>query len=264
MHDLLQFIRVWSVFVGCGFIFVAVFAWIVFFRDPRMRERAPSFTSMVFSPLLERFGVGRPRTRSISTRTPAGASVSGPATSQARRFRTIREAKEYLAGKIAEEAEREGAPLTDVEQKMLYFTESGWTLPDMMTVSAEFDRDSDQDEYERKIAGFVGRIVARNDGGNEQEREDWDSAVERLGGEDHYILVLSDAAPLQSGPGSPILDRLRLFMPTTSKSGPRPPGDFGRLILMAFALPVVIAILGFVLDRIFGPDWYDHLRHFLR
>jgi len=64
-------------------------------------------------------------------------------------FPTVRAAKEYLAGKITEQAVREGAPLTEVERKMLYFSETGWTLPGIMAVSEEFDRDCDQDEYER-------------------------------------------------------------------------------------------------------------------
>jgi len=38
---------------------------------------------------------------------------------------------------------------------MLYFTESGWTLPDIMKVSVDFDREYDQDKYEQKIAKLV-------------------------------------------------------------------------------------------------------------
>ncbi len=44
-------------------------------------------------------------------------------------FSNVRAAKVYLAGKITEQAEREGAPLTEVERKMLYFSETDWTLP---------------------------------------------------------------------------------------------------------------------------------------
>src|SRR5690349_23643303 len=62
-----------------------------------------------------------------------------------------REAKEFLISKIVAEAQREKAPLSEIERKMLYFTESGWTLPDIMQVSEQFDREYDQDEYEKKI-----------------------------------------------------------------------------------------------------------------
>ena len=67
-------------------------------------------------------------------------------------FHTGREAKEFLISKIVEEGQRENVPLSEVERKMLYFTESGWTLPDIMPVNEDFDREYDQDEYEHKIA----------------------------------------------------------------------------------------------------------------
>src|ERR1035441_2120372 len=97
-------------------------------------------------------------------------------------FNTIQEAKDYLAGKIAEQAKREGVPLTEVERKMLYFTETGWTLPDMMAVGAEFDRDYDRDAYERKIAGLVRGIQARQDADTEKERDLVSGSIETLRG----------------------------------------------------------------------------------
>ena len=71
---------------------------------------------------------------------------------------TTKEAKDLLAGIIAAEAKREGVPLSELEHKMLYFSESDWTLPDMAAVSAEFDRDCDANEYEQKIARLVQKI----------------------------------------------------------------------------------------------------------
>jgi len=44
-------------------------------------------------------------------------------------FHSGREAKEFLIGELVGEAQRENMPLSEVERKMLYFTESGWTLP---------------------------------------------------------------------------------------------------------------------------------------
>ena len=55
-------------------------------------------------------------------------------------FRTVREAKEYLIRRILAQADRDGVPLSDVERNMLYFTETGWTLPNMMEISRDFDR----------------------------------------------------------------------------------------------------------------------------
>ena len=71
---------------------------------------------------------------------------------------TERQAKEYLTERIVSEARREAFPLSEVERKMLYFTESGWTLPNILEVNAEFERDYDNEEYEQKIAGLVREI----------------------------------------------------------------------------------------------------------
>jgi hypothetical protein len=175
---------------------------------------------------------------------------------------SIREAKDFLAGKIVAEAKREGNPLTEVERKMLYFTETGWTLPDMAAVSGEFDRDYDQDEYERKIGGLVCGLLDREE--LQGERETWNRAVEKLSEGDHYLLVLIDAASSSRSGAPSQWGWLRPFIPTPSRLGKRNPGDIGRLIVAAFAVIFVVFFVHFLLDRIFGPDWYDNVRHFFR
>ena len=106
------------------------------------------------------------------------------------RFGNAREAKEFLVSRIAEEAQREGVPLSEVERKMLYFTENYWTLPDMMEVNEAFDRDYDAAEYEKKIAQLVRHARARTRKENPKELEDWKDAIGILSKEDHYILVM--------------------------------------------------------------------------
>ena len=106
-------------------------------------------------------------------------------------FITVRDAKQYLIDRIVAQADQDGIPLTDVERKVLYFSETGWTLPDMMTISREFDETYDQNEYESKIGQIVRRIHERShDNGDDGN---WDEAVERLADEDHYLLVLIDS-----------------------------------------------------------------------
>ena len=68
------------------------------------------------------------------------------------RFTTTREAKEFLIGRIVEQAQRSGIALTDVERKILYLSETGWTLPDISAVNDVFARKYDQSVYEKKIA----------------------------------------------------------------------------------------------------------------
>lgn len=126
-----------------------------------------------------------------------------------KRFDSAREAKEYLIGLIVAQADGDGVALSDVERKMLYFSETAWTLPDMMAVSREFDETYDQDAYEDKIGGIVGRIFDERDGGRADE--DWDRAVALLAREDHYLLVLiavADRAPAVKGRW----DRVRLIL----------------------------------------------------
>jgi hypothetical protein len=158
-------------------------------------------------------------------------------------FRAIRDAKVYLASKIAEEAEREGTPLTEIERKMLYFSEAGWTLPGMMAVSAEFDRDYDQDEYEQKIGGLVRSIDARGDARSQQEIEDWDEAVLMLRDEDHYLLVLINAAARTRSDLPLFLHDLEPWISSLDSPGPRPPGDLARLILIGFGFAVILLLV---------------------
>jgi hypothetical protein len=106
------------------------------------------------------------------------------------RFGSARDAKEFLVSKIVEEAQREGAPLSEVERKMLYFTENYWTLPDMASVSEAFDREYDRDQYEKRISQLVRKARVRTRKENPQELEDWKDAICILSKEDHYILVM--------------------------------------------------------------------------
>jgi hypothetical protein len=121
-------------------------------------------------------------------------------------FHGGREAKEFLISEIVAEAERESAPLSEVERKMLYFTESGWTLPDIMKVNEDFDREYDEDEYELKIAKLVAKADKRIRKGSREDYDRWWAAIRFLQREDHYISVMIGLAGLR-----PRGDQLRLF-----------------------------------------------------
>jgi hypothetical protein len=200
MHDVLLFLGVWGGYLGFLAVFFAVGLWAVSIDDDAEGRRAESaILWMVFWPLI---GLYLWLTRRIlaaghvSNRSFAGIDdPSGRAVRSTTRFKTIREAKDYLAARIGDEAEREGTPLTEVERKMLYFSETGWTLPDMKVVSAEFDRGYDQDAYERKITALASRVEARFEGQGQQERENWNRAIEKLSRGDHYLSILLGAGP---------------------------------------------------------------------
>jgi hypothetical protein len=164
-----------------------------------------------------------------------------------RSFRSIRAAKDYLAGQIAAEAEREGVPLSEVERKMLYFSETDWTLPDMTTVSAEFDRDFGQDEYEKKIGGLVRQFLTRDEAQVDQEA--WDDAVLKLSDEDHYLLVLIDSAPPIGDGFLSRWPKLSLWLPSWVPRAKREPNDLLRLLAVALALGVLIPIVALLVSR---------------
>jgi hypothetical protein len=121
-------------------------------------------------------------------------------------FDNARDAKEFLISKIVIEAERGGVPLSETERKMLYFTESGWTLPDIMHVSEKFDREYDQNKYEKKIAAIIAKAYKQTMDDSRDEYGRWWSAVRFLGKEDHYLSVLIGLAGLR-----PRWDQLKLF-----------------------------------------------------
>ena len=115
------------------------------------------------------------------------------------RFADVREAKEFLVARIAEEAQREGVPLSEVERKMLYFTETAWTLPDIMEVNDQFDREYNGAEYEKKIVGLIRNARKRARMEDTQEFEAWAEAIRILSKEDHYLLVMLDEAVATGG-----------------------------------------------------------------
>ncbi len=126
-------------------------------------------------------------------------------------FQTARQAKEFLTSKIVEEAQRENIILSEPERKMLYFSETGWTLSDVATASDEFDSAYDYRDYEKKIARLI-----RNAGKHIRKKSsaDYDllwQAIRRLRTEDHYLNVLIRKAGLR-----PRGDLLRLWCAGTA------------------------------------------------
>jgi len=166
--------------------------------------------------------------------------------------RTIRKALEFLADAITAEAERTGIPLSEVEQKMLYFSETAWTLPNILEINEEFERSYNTDEYESKIAGLIQSFLQRAQTENPDELEKWSNAVERISEEDYYLQVMINAAPTRTG-------WIWRWLPTSSSSPlRRQPGDRWRLIVFAIAFIVGMVLINALLTWLFGPDW----RHF--
>ena len=99
-------------------------------------------------------------------------------------------AKQFFISKVIDEAGLERVPLSDVEKKMLYFTEQHPTLPDILEVAAKFERDYNGDEYEEKISALLRNARDRDKNGSLSHEQQWEDAVDALKKEDHYILVM--------------------------------------------------------------------------
>ena len=130
-----------------------------------------------------------------------------------------------MVARIVAEAQRERVSLSEVERKMLYFSETGRTLPDIDKVNEAFERDYDHDEYEKKITNLIhnARVRARKE--DKPENEAWSDAIRVLRKGDHYLLVMID----QIGSAS------------------RPPAD----LLKLWATGLLVVCLGVVLPAVF-------------
>jgi len=104
------------------------------------------------------------------------------------------QAKEFLISQVFEEAEIENVPLSEVERKMLSFSETDETLPNMAEIGDQFERDYNTATYEKKIAVLLHNALERNRRESPDAERRWKQAITDLRKEDHYLLVMVDQA----------------------------------------------------------------------
>jgi len=104
----------------------------------------------------------------------------------------VREAKDFLVQETAKQASIEGVPLSELEKRMMYFTESGYVPEDPIALNEEFEAQYNTEEYEQKLAALLDHAYKRVRGESEAKRKIWDAAIDALRAEDHYLLVLWD------------------------------------------------------------------------
>jgi hypothetical protein len=102
------------------------------------------------------------------------------------------QAKEFLISQVVEEAQKENVPLSEVERKMLFFTETQETLPDMLDVNEQFEREYDGSTYEKKIATLLYNAFEHSRRETPEGERRWKQAITDLRNEDHYLLVMVD------------------------------------------------------------------------
>jgi glutaredoxin-related protein len=110
------------------------------------------------------------------------------------------------------EERRENVLWSEVERKMLYFSETAWALPDMAEVNDAFGSKYDHVEYEQKIANLIRKLCARARADSQDEFDKWREAVRALGHEDHYLLVIIDAAETAGRPRGDVLKLVAVAM----------------------------------------------------
>ena len=101
----------------------------------------------------------------------------------------VQEAKNFLVQEIAIEAQLEGTPLSDLERRMLYFTESEDATEDPAALNEQFEKEYDTAEYEKKISRLMSHAYRRSKKDSSEKLRLWNEAIHVLRKGDHYILV---------------------------------------------------------------------------
>ena len=144
----------------------------------------------------------------------------------------VREAKDFLVAQTAEQAALEGVSLSDLEKRMMYFTESGYVPEDPIKLNEEFESEHDSDEYEAKISRLLHHAFQRLRKENDAARKNWDLSIKCLRRGDHYLLVMWNLAP---STWTPVRDSL-------------------RLLVSALGI-IALAFLVFYISRRLEPQW---------
>ncbi len=120
----------------------------------------------------------------------------------------VQQAKDFLVQETLQQAMMDGVTLSDLEKRMMYFTEGGDAVEDPAKLNDEFGTEFDNSEYESKISDLLRHAYDRIKKENPEKAREWNEAVGKLRKGDHYILVLVD---LKSVVGRPHYDRLKLI-----------------------------------------------------
>jgi hypothetical protein len=131
------------------------------------------------------------------------------------------DAKQFLVSRIVDQALLEGVEFSELERKMLFYSETHPSLPDMDTVLIEFNQTYNMFPYEGLVSSLIGNVY-RRDRKDPALVQQWKDARSTLRREDHYINVM-----LKRG----------LAMATRKRD---------LLIYIAIGIAVVFALLGFI------------------
>jgi hypothetical protein len=104
-----------------------------------------------------------------------------------------KQAKDFLVQEATEQAARENVTLSEIEKKMMYFTESDAASCDNPSeLNDEFETQQNAAEYEAKVSRLLHHAYTRLTAEDPERKRNWDQAIRALRKGDHYILVLWD------------------------------------------------------------------------
>jgi hypothetical protein len=112
----------------------------------------------------------------------------------------VREAKDFLVQQTAEQAVLENVPLSDIEKRMMYFTETGECPEDPIALNAAFEAAYNTTGHEKKIFLLMARAYHRIRRESPEKLRLWNDAFRVLSRGDHYILLFWRQNPFIRSP----------------------------------------------------------------
>ena len=108
-----------------------------------------------------------------------------------------KQAKDLVVEEAAKQAALENVPLSDIEKKMMYFTESDTvSCENPIQLNDELEAQYDTPEYEAyTMSRLLNHAYQRVKAEDPELPRSWDDAVRVLRKGDHYLLVLLSTGP---------------------------------------------------------------------
>ena len=107
----------------------------------------------------------------------------------------VLEAKDFLVQQTAEQAALENVPLSDLEKRMMYFTETGKCPEDPIALNEEFEAQYNTADYEKRISRLMRHAYKRVREERGADLQAWNDAIRRLRRGDHYLLAMWGQRP---------------------------------------------------------------------
>ena len=226
----------------------------------RRRQRSPSSSAIsIITAISEKCSTSKTAVRLAVVRAVNLGVIFESSSNPDIRMKT-KEAKDFLVNQAVEQATLDGISLSDVEKRMMYFSESAGSMEELTSLNDEFESKYDSAEYETKISSLLQHAYRRLKTENPAAVGTWDDAIRALRKGDHYILVMWDS---KAGRERPPHDTLKLvgtallivavamlliltgirFEPVITRFTDRIPHIDGRIVLAIFVVLYVLAFL---------------------